>query len=154
MADDTGATEINIGGAPQTTTAEAQAYARKFLDRQLAGNAQGESAILGEMSQNNQRAIAALRQAQQVVVLSGAGMSAESGIPTFRDALTGLWARFRPEELASPAAFQRNPQPVWDWYAERRAGVATAQPNPGHMALVLDDRCRPMWERVAEAALA
>lgn len=65
MADDTGATEINIGGVPQTTTAEAQSYARKFLDRQLAGNKEGEEAILGEMSQNNQRAIAALRQAQQ-----------------------------------------------------------------------------------------
>lgn len=65
MADDTGATEINIGGVPQTTTAEAQTYARKFLDRQLAGNQKGEEAILGEMSQNNQRAIAALRQAQQ-----------------------------------------------------------------------------------------
>lgn len=66
MADETSApTEINIGGYPQTTTAEAQSYARKFLDKQLAGNSQSEQAILGEMSQNSQRAVQALRQAQQ-----------------------------------------------------------------------------------------
>lgn len=68
-------------------------------------------------------------------VLTGAGMSAESGIPTFRDALSGLWARFDPTELASEEGFRAQPQRVWDWYAERREGVRRAQPNAGHQAL-------------------
>ena len=62
-------------------------------------------------------------------------MSAESGIATFRDALTGHWARFDPMELASEAGFRANPQRVWGWYAERRAAVQQAQPNAGHQAL-------------------
>lgn len=77
----------------------------------------------------------ALRQAGHVVFLTGAGVSAESGVPTFRDALTGLWARFRPEELATPEAFRRNPQLVWDWYRERRRKVAAVAPNPAHCAI-------------------
>lgn len=68
-------------------------------------------------------------------VLTGAGMSAESGIPTFRDALTGYWARFDPAELASVAGFRADPARVWRWYAERREGVRGAQPNAGHRAL-------------------
>lgn len=80
--------------------------------------------------------IAALRSARRVTVLTGAGVSAESGVPTFREAQTGLWARFRPEDLATPRAFQANPQLVWDWYAWRRELVAGAQPNPAHLALV------------------
>jgi NAD-dependent protein deacetylase/lipoamidase len=68
-------------------------------------------------------------------VLTGAGMSAESGIPTFRDALTGLWSRFDPMELASEPGFRAYPQRVWDWYAERREWVRAAQPNAGHRAL-------------------
>jgi NAD-dependent deacetylase len=79
--------------------------------------------------------IGRLRGAERVVVLTGAGISAESGIPTFRDAMTGLWARFRPEELATPRAFQRDPKLVWDWYAWRRARVEAAEPNAGHRAL-------------------
>lgn len=78
----------------------------------------------------------ALRDARHVAVLTGAGVSAESGIPTFRDSLTGLWANFRAEELATPEAFERNPRMVWDWYAERRARVALAEPNAAHEALV------------------
>ena len=70
-----------------------------------------------------------------VCVLTGAGMSAESGIATFRDALTGLWARFDPAQLASEEGFRADPQRVWDWYAERREGVRRAQPNAGHDAL-------------------
>lgn len=70
-----------------------------------------------------------------LAVLTGAGMSAESGIATFRDAMTGLWARFDPMELASEEGFRANPQRVWDWYAERRAGVQRAEPNAGHLAL-------------------
>jgi NAD-dependent deacetylase len=73
--------------------------------------------------------------ARYVAVLTGAGISAESGIPTFRDALTGLWSRFRPEELATPEAFERDPRTVWAWYAWRRSLVERASPNPGHMAL-------------------
>lgn len=79
--------------------------------------------------------IDALRHAKRLAVLTGAGISAESGVPTFRDAQTGLWARYRPEELATPEAFARNPKLVWDWYAWRRTLVANARPNPGHFAL-------------------
>jgi NAD-dependent deacetylase len=70
-----------------------------------------------------------------IAVLTGAGMSAESGIPTFRDAMTGLWSRFDPAQLASEEGFRADPQRVWDWYAERRDGVRSAQPNAGHRAL-------------------
>ncbi len=73
--------------------------------------------------------------AGRVCVLTGAGMSAESGIATFRDAQTGLWARFDPAQLASEAGFRADPATVWTWYAERRAGVRRAQPNAGHLAL-------------------
>lgn len=77
-----------------------------------------------------------LRSARHVAVLTGAGVSAESNIPTFREAQTGLWAQYSPEELATPQAFQRNPKLVWDWYAWRRGLVSRAAPNPGHLALV------------------
>lgn len=76
-----------------------------------------------------------LGDARRVVALTGAGVSAESGIPTFREAQTGLWARYRPEELASPEAFDRWPDRVWQWYAWRRSLVSAARPNPGHVAL-------------------
>ncbi len=76
-----------------------------------------------------------LRAAQSVAILTGAGVSAESGMPTFRDAQTGLWARYDPAELASPAAFRANPVLVWQWYAYRRALAEAAAPNPGHYAL-------------------
>jgi NAD-dependent deacetylase len=82
-----------------------------------------------------ERAAELLRQARHVCVLTGAGISAESGVPTFRDAQTGLWAQFRPEDLATPEAFQRDPQRVWQWYEWRRELVARAEPNPGHRAL-------------------
>lgn len=76
-----------------------------------------------------------LRHARRVTALTGAGISAESGVPTFRDALTGLWAQYRAEELATPEAFARNPALVWDWYRMRRELVAGIKPNPGHRAL-------------------
>lgn len=82
------------------------------------------------------RLIDALGRARFIAVLSGAGISAESGLATFRDAQTGLWARFDPRDLATPSAFARNPQLVWDWYAWRRECVARAQPNAAHAALV------------------
>ncbi|NOY98092.1 MAG: NAD-dependent deacylase [Chloroflexi bacterium] len=77
-----------------------------------------------------------LREARRVAALTGAGISAESGLRTFRDAQTGHWAQYRPEELATPGAFRRNPKLVWDWYAMRRGRVAEVEPNPGHYALV------------------
>jgi len=77
-----------------------------------------------------------LRTARYVAVLTGAGISAESGIPTFRDPQSGLWANYRPEDLATPAAFRANPRLVWEWYAWRRAAVAGVVPNAGHRALV------------------
>jgi NAD-dependent deacetylase len=79
--------------------------------------------------------ISALRGSTRTVVLTGSGISAESGVPTFREAQSGLWARFDPQELATPEAFERNPGLVWDWYAWRRKLVAEARPNPGHLAI-------------------
>lgn len=79
--------------------------------------------------------------AAHVVVFTGAGVSAESGIPTFRDALTGLWERFDPEALATPDAFRRNPALVWGWYEWRRMQVMRAQPNAAHRAIAeLEER--------------
>lgn len=69
------------------------------------------------------------------MVFTGAGVSAESGIPTFREAHTGLWAKYDPMELASPEAFERDPATVWDWYQWRRELIAGSRPNPGHDAL-------------------
>jgi NAD-dependent deacetylase len=80
---------------------------------------------------------AALRRARALVVLTGAGVSAESGIRTFREAQRGLWAAYDPEQVASPAGFRRDPTLVWDWYAERRERIESALPNPAHRALAL-----------------
>lgn len=76
-----------------------------------------------------------LAQARRVAVLTGAGISAESGIPTFREAQTGHWARFKPEDLASPQAYHADPEMVWQWYAARYRDVLAAQPNAGHRLL-------------------
>jgi len=78
----------------------------------------------------------ALRSAEHVCVLTGAGVSAESGIPTFRDAQKGMWAKFSAQELATPEAFAEHPHRVWHWYAARREAVRAAHPNPAHAALV------------------
>jgi NAD-dependent deacetylase len=77
----------------------------------------------------------AIRTAEHICVLTGAGISAESGVPTFRDALTGLWSRYDAEQLATPDAFRSNPDLVWSWYAMRAAQVRGVQPNAGHHAL-------------------
>lgn len=87
-----------------------------------------------------------LKNAKRVVVLTGAGISAESGVPTFRDAQTGLWENYSAEELATPQAFQRNPSLVWQWYQQRRRMVSQAKPNPGHEALA---KLQEMIEEVA-----
>ncbi|MEU4422006.1 NAD-dependent deacylase [Actinoplanes sp. NPDC024001] len=76
-----------------------------------------------------------LAQAQRVAVFTGAGISAESGVPTFRDALTGLWERFDAQSLATPQAFQDDPDLVWGWYEWRRHRVSSVRPNPGHHAV-------------------
>lgn len=75
-----------------------------------------------------------LAASSTVVVLTGAGISADSGVPTFRGE-GGLWKSFRPEELATPAAFERDPGLVWEWYAWRRDLVAACAPNPAHLTL-------------------
>jgi NAD-dependent deacetylase len=77
----------------------------------------------------------ALRTAENVCVLTGAGISAESGVPTFRDALTGLWSRYSAQELATPDAFADHPDVVWSWYAMRAAQIASSHPNAGHYAI-------------------
>lgn len=84
-----------------------------------------------------------LRRARHVAAFTGAGVSAESGIPTFRDAQTGLWAKYRAEDLATPEAFRRDPATVWSWYAWRRELMRPLQPNPGHRALAALERLVP-----------
>jgi NAD-dependent deacetylase len=84
---------------------------------------------------DTQEAAKLLASAGRVVVFTGAGISAESGVPTFRDALTGLWERFDAQSLATPQAFQDEPDLVWGWYEWRRHKVSTVRPNPGHLAV-------------------
>jgi NAD-dependent deacetylase len=81
------------------------------------------------------RAVKLLGNAQRVLVFTGAGVSAESGISTFRDRLTGLWEKFDPSQLATPTAFRNNPALVWGWYEWRRAQVAMTRPNAAHIAI-------------------
>lgn len=85
-------------------------------------------------TQEVQAARRMLDAARRVVVVTGAGMSAESGVPTFRGE-DGLWRNHRPEELATPGAFQHDPKLVWQWYRWRRGLVAACEPNAGHRAL-------------------
>ncbi|MBI5277007.1 MAG: NAD-dependent protein deacylase [Burkholderiales bacterium] len=84
-----------------------------------------------------------VRAARHIAVLSGAGMSAESGVPTFRDAQTGLWAKYRPEDLATPEAFRADPKMVWEWYASRRAKLREVEPNAGHRAIAAFQQRHP-----------
>jgi NAD-dependent deacetylase len=92
-------------------------------------------------------AVALARDAQRVAILTGAGMSAESGVPTFRDVRTGLWARFDNEELASADGWERDSALVWGWYRWRMDIVARAQPNPGHRAIT-------EWQRAVDVTVA
>ena len=85
-----------------------------------------------------------LASARHITVLTGAGISADSGVPTFRGA-DGLWRNFRAEDLATPEAFERDPRLVWEWYNWRRELIATKQPNPAHIALVELERRRPRY---------
>ena len=94
--------------------------------------------------------ITSLQNSQRIVALTGAGISAESGLATFRDAQTGLWSKFRPEELATAEAFRRNPKLVWDWYRWRREQALKAKPNPGHLALVEIEKRAPEFLLVTQ----
>jgi NAD-dependent deacetylase len=82
-----------------------------------------------------ERAAGWLAAAGRVAVSTGAGMSRESGIPTFRDAMEGLWAQYDPRELATEEGFRRDPRRVWSWYAHRRRAIEQCLPNTGHRAL-------------------
>jgi NAD-dependent deacetylase len=91
-----------------------------------------------------------LQHCERAAALTGAGISQESGLPTFRDAQEGLWAQYRPEDLATPEAFRRDPKLVWDWYAMRREKAEAAQPNPGHGALERMSRHIPHFTLVTQ----
>lgn len=91
-----------------------------------------------------------LRKPRKIVALTGAGISAESGLATFRDAQTGLWSKFRPEELATAEAFQRDPKFVQDWYAWRREQALKAEPNAGHLALAEIEKRAPEFLLVTQ----
>ena len=91
-----------------------------------------------------------IRQAERVAALTGAGVSQESGLRTFRDAQTGLWAQYKPEDLASPEAFARNPKLVWDWYAMRREKVRNVEPNAGHFALAKMEKRVPQFTLITQ----
>ena len=91
-----------------------------------------------------------LRAATRVAALTGAGVSQESGLRTFRDAQTGLWAQYKPEDLASPEAFRRDPKLVWDWYAWRREAVKGVRPNLGHYARVEMEKHIPAFTLITQ----
>src|SRR5260221_3233711 len=91
-----------------------------------------------------------LKTAKRVVVLTGAGVSAESGVPTFRAAQTGLWSKFKPEEIATPRAFKRNPRLVWEWYEWRRKLVSGAKPNLAHEALAQMEKIFPEFYLITQ----
>ncbi len=95
------------------------------------------------LEQNIEQAACLISQATLLVVSSGAGISKESGIPTFRDAPTGLWANYNPEQLATRHGFRRSPDLVWSWYMMRRDLLSEARPNPGHYAVAELERLLP-----------
>jgi NAD-dependent deacetylase len=90
-----------------------------------------------------------LRDATAVTVLSGAGISAESGVPTFRGA-GGLWRDYKPEDLATPEAFARDPRLVWEWYNWRRETIRQSKPNAGHAALVRLEIQKPHFTLITQ----
>ena len=94
--------------------------------------------------------ISALRTAERVAVLTGAGVSQESGLRTFRDLQNGLWSEYRPEDLASAEAFRRNPGLVWEWYTMRREKARSAEPNAGHFALAEMERRFPTFTLITQ----
>jgi NAD-dependent deacetylase len=93
--------------------------------------------------------ITRLAKARAVTVLTGAGVSAASGVPTFRGP-AGLWRRYRPEELATPQAFGRDPRLVWEWYAWRRERIAACEPNAAHLTLADWSRRSPRFTLITQ----
>ena len=91
-----------------------------------------------------------LVSAERWLVLTGSGVSAASGVPTFRDAQTGLWAKYDAQALATPEAFRDNPTLVWDWYEWRRSLIAKADPNPAHYALAELESLKPAFTLVTQ----
>ncbi len=91
-----------------------------------------------------------LSSAERWLVLTGSGVSADSGVPTFRDAQTGLWAKYDAQSLATPDAFMDDPTLVWDWYEWRRSLIARAAPNPAHVALAELESLKPALTLVTQ----
>ncbi|MBI5842616.1 MAG: NAD-dependent deacylase [Chloroflexi bacterium] len=91
-----------------------------------------------------------LQRSTRVAALTGAGVSQESGLRTFRDSQDGIWKQYRPEDLASPEAFARDPKLVWDWYAWRREAIKGVRPNPGHHALVEIEKKIPEFTLITQ----
>ena len=91
-----------------------------------------------------------LRETSKLAALTGSGASQESGLRTFRDAQVGLWAQYKPEDLASPQAFARDPKLIWDWYAWRREAVKGVRPNAGHSALVEFEKRIPQFTLITQ----
>jgi NAD-dependent deacetylase len=91
-----------------------------------------------------------LRNSPRVATLTGAGVSQESGLHTFRDGMDGLWEQYRPEDLATPEAFERNPELVWEFYSMRRLKAGEVNPNPGHLALAEMERRMPCFSLITQ----
>jgi len=108
-----------------------------------------KSVSVSESTTFSERLLTRLKRAKSVVVLTGAGVSAESGVSTFRDP-DGLWANFKPEELATPEAFKKNPKMVWEWYAWRREKIKKVKPNPGHYALAEMEKIFPKFALITQ----
>lgn len=94
--------------------------------------------------------ISLLSRTSNLVALTGAGVSQESGLRTFRDSQSGLWAQYKPQDLASPQAFARDPKLVWDWYAWRREAIKGARPNAGHYALAEIEKKNPQFTLITQ----
>jgi len=94
--------------------------------------------------------ITLLRSTIRLAALTGAGVSQESGLRTFRDAQDGLWAQYKPQDLASPEAFARDPKLVWDWYTWRREAIKGVRPNQGHYALVEIEKQIPEFTLITQ----
>jgi len=100
-------------------------------------------------SEEIQTLVELLKKTKRIAVLTGAGISAESGVPTFRGK-DGLWKQYRAEELATPEAFSRHPEVVWEWYNWRRGLIAPVEPNPGHVTLAKWEKIFPQFALITQ----
>lgn len=112
-----------------------------------AGTGEQAARLREQLEEIGPEVLELCRGVRRIAVLSGAGISAESGVPTFRAPETGLWARYSPQELATPEAWEDDPELVWAWYMQRARYVARCAPSPGHRALA-------SWARLAQLSLA